>query len=183
MTTAPFSSDARHGELVRRVEAFLVYEARLLDERRFEEWAALFTPDGYYWAPAQPGQDDPRSDVSIFFDDRELMQERIRRLRHPRVHAQLPASRTSHLVVNVTVELSAAGDKAASPAGVLVRSKFLMCEYRPSLPEGFKRFFSGTAWHQLVPAERDEGDGFRIRWKKVELVDCDAAFEPLAIYF
>ena len=164
---------------LKSAEQFLVLEARLLDERRFEEWIDLFTEDGYYWAPAYPGQVDPYSEVSIFFDNRQLMQDRIKRLRHPRVHAQVPASRTSHIVANVSLETleNAAG---AAHETVLVRSKFLMCEYRPSLPDGLKRFFSGTSWHNLVPAE---GGGFRIRWKKVELVDCDAAFESLAIYF
>jgi 3-phenylpropionate/cinnamic acid dioxygenase small subunit len=181
MTRMSISQDAVSAALVRTVEAFLVHEARLLDERRFEEWAELFTPDGYYWAPAQPSQSDPTADVSIFFDDRELMQERIRRLRHPRVHAQLPASRTSHLVANVTLERRD-GERRDEPS-LLVRSKFLMCEFRPSLPEGIKRFFSGTAWHEIAHLRRGDEDEFRIRWKRVELVDCDAAFEPLAIYF
>ncbi len=34
-----------------RVSQFLYHEARLLDERRWEEWAGLFTEDGIYWAP------------------------------------------------------------------------------------------------------------------------------------
>ena len=37
------------------VERFLYREARLLDERRFEEWMNLFAEDGYYWVPAAPG--------------------------------------------------------------------------------------------------------------------------------
>ena len=33
--------------------AFLYREARLLDERRYDEWLALFTEDGLYWAPTE----------------------------------------------------------------------------------------------------------------------------------
>ncbi len=33
---------------VEEAERFLVAEARLLDERRFEEWEQLFTDDGVY---------------------------------------------------------------------------------------------------------------------------------------
>src|SRR6185369_15345765 len=132
-------------EFLKQAENFLIYEARLLDERRFEEWIELFTDDGYYWAPAHVDQVAPHSEVSIFFDDRELMRERVRRLRHPRAHAQLPPSRTSHIVANPSLESPReSGDMV--DADVLVRSKFLMCEYRPSLPEGLKRFFSGTCW-------------------------------------
>jgi hypothetical protein len=35
-------------------ERFLVFEASLLDEGRFNEWLALFTPDAWYWVPSQP---------------------------------------------------------------------------------------------------------------------------------
>ena len=33
-----------------------VDEARLLDERRYDEWLALFSDDGFYWMPLTPGQ-------------------------------------------------------------------------------------------------------------------------------
>ncbi|HJZ18253.1 MAG TPA: aromatic-ring-hydroxylating dioxygenase subunit beta, partial [Stellaceae bacterium] len=36
-------------ELIREVEQFLYREARLLDERRFHEWLALFADDVRYW--------------------------------------------------------------------------------------------------------------------------------------
>ena len=39
--------------LISRVEQFLFQEARLLDERRFEEWLSLFSDDGVYWIPAR----------------------------------------------------------------------------------------------------------------------------------
>ena len=83
---------------------FLFMEARLLDERRFEEWWELFTDDGYYWVPARPDQPNPLDEVSIFYDDKDLMETRIKRLRHPRVHAQIPHTRTAHLVTNVLLE-------------------------------------------------------------------------------
>ena len=35
-------------------ERFLLHEARLLDEARFDDWLALFTPDGWYWVPSEP---------------------------------------------------------------------------------------------------------------------------------
>jgi benzoate/toluate 1,2-dioxygenase beta subunit len=37
-------------------EAFLIHEARLLDEAQFDQWLALFTPDARYWVPSTPGQ-------------------------------------------------------------------------------------------------------------------------------
>ena len=70
---------------LRGVEAFLVQEAELLDDRRFEEWEGLFDEDGYYWVPARPDDENPYDELSIFFDDKPLMRTRIARLRHPRI--------------------------------------------------------------------------------------------------
>ncbi len=90
-------------------EQFLLREARLLDERRFREWMDLFADDGTYWVPAVPDQQSPFDQASLFYDDRELMQTRIERLEHPRIHVQTPPSRTAHLVGNCVV------DKADEP--------------------------------------------------------------------
>jgi hypothetical protein len=38
---------------------FIQIEARLIDEGRFDEWAALFASDGVYWVPAGLKQTDP----------------------------------------------------------------------------------------------------------------------------
>ena len=34
-----------------RMAAFVVHEARLIDEGRYDEWLALFADDGRYWVP------------------------------------------------------------------------------------------------------------------------------------
>ena len=38
---------------------FVYQEARLLDEKRFDEWYELFTDDAYYWVPLAPGPARP----------------------------------------------------------------------------------------------------------------------------
>ena len=85
-------------------EAFLVHEARLLDDGRFEEWLGLFTADAWYWVPSQPHQANPRDMVSLIYDDRRLLETRVRRLASPRIYSQEPRSRTSRIVGNVTLE-------------------------------------------------------------------------------
>ncbi len=83
-------------------EQFLVYEARLLDEARFDDWLNLFTPDAWYWVPSEPNQASPRDAVSLIYDDRRLLETRVRRLASPRIYSQEPRSRTSRIVANVT---------------------------------------------------------------------------------
>ena len=148
-------------------EALLVNEARLLDERRFREWMALFTEDGVYWVPAAPDQQSPHDQASLFFDDRELMKTRIDRLEHPLIHVQTPPSRTVHLVTNVTIE-------AAEAAGeIALASNVLMVEYRLDR----QRVFAGRQRHRLRYAD----SAWRIAMKRVDLINCDSAFEAIAV--
>src|SRR3954464_10125536 len=87
----------------RAIEDFLIHEAALLDDRKFEEWRELFDEKGYYWVPLRPEQTSPDEEASLFYDTREVMKTRIERLRHPRIHAQTPPHRTCHLIGNVVV--------------------------------------------------------------------------------
>jgi benzoate/toluate 1,2-dioxygenase beta subunit len=151
-----------------RCEQFLLREARLLDEGKFDDWLALFTADGWYWVPSEPGQDNPHDTVSLMYDDRRLLETRVRRLASPRIYSQEPRSRTSRIVSNVTVEQS-------DSSSCTVRSKFLIVEYRRES----QRVFAGTAFHRLVEAD----GGIRIAWKRVDLVDCDAPHDGLVVPF
>ena len=153
---------------------FIIREARLLDERRFEEWLELFAADGYYWAPARYEQSDPYNEISLIFDDRSMMKNRIDRLRHPKIHAQTPASRAVRQVANFQIEIQ---DDARGE--LEVRSTFFMFEHRPTLPDPLSRVFAGEYRHRL---QRD-GQSFRILWKKALLVNCDATLDALFLYF
>jgi benzoate/toluate 1,2-dioxygenase beta subunit len=62
-------------------EALIHREARLLDLADWDAWLALYTEDCEYWVPLAPDQTDPKRQVSLFFEDRILMETRIRRLR------------------------------------------------------------------------------------------------------
>ena len=54
--------------------ARLVYrEARLIDERRFDEWYALYADDAFYWVPLVPGQPDGENHTSLMYEDKLLL--------------------------------------------------------------------------------------------------------------
>ena len=150
------------------VELFLFHEVKLLDERRFRDWMALFADDGTYWVPAAIDQENPFNQVSLFYDDRDLMKTRIDRLDHPRIHVQTPPSRTAHLVGNVIL------DEADDAKGeYTVSSTVIMVEYR----DDNQRIFAGRQIHRL----RRTTDGFRIVQKRVNLVNCESAFDAMAV--
>ena len=148
-------------------ELFLIQEVALLDARRFRDWMALFSDDGTYWVPAVPDQKSPFEEASLFYDDRELMKTRVDRLEHPRIHVQTPPSRTAHLVGNVIVEAGEADGE------FLIGSTVIMVEYR----DDQQRVFAGRQHHRL----RRDGATFRIVQKRVDLINCDSAFEAMAV--
>jgi len=153
-----------------RCEQFLLHEARLLDDAKFDDWLALFTAEAWYWVPSEPDQADPIETVSLIYDDRRLLETRVRRLASPRMYSQEPRSRTSRIVSNVTIE-------EIDPLGCecTVRSKFMMIEYRREQ----QRIFGGTALHRLM-----QSDGrIMIAWKRVNLVNCDAPLDGITVPF
>jgi 3-phenylpropionate/cinnamic acid dioxygenase small subunit len=165
---------------VRRCEQFLVHEARLLDDGKFDDWLALFASEAWYWVPSEPDQADPIETVSLIYDDRRLLETRVRRLASPRMYSQEPRSRTSRMIGNVTIEET--GPHPALPRararegwGCIVRSKFVMIEYRREQ----QRLFGGTAFHRLVQAN----GRIMIGWKRVNLVNCDAPLDGITIPF
>jgi ethylbenzene dioxygenase subunit beta len=153
---------------LRRCEQFLLHEARLLDEAKFDEWLALFTAEAWYWVPSEPDQLDPVETVSLIYDDRRLLETRVRRLSSPRMYSQEPRSRTTRMVGNVSIE-------DADRDACTVRCKFMMIEYRREQ----QRLFGGTMLHRLV-----QSDGrIMIAWKRVNLVNCDAPLDGITVPF
>jgi 3-phenylpropionate/cinnamic acid dioxygenase small subunit len=153
---------------LRRCEQFLLHEARLLDEGKFDDWLALFAPEAWYWVPSEPDQVDPVETVSLIYDDRRLLETRVRRLSSPRMYSQEPRSRTSRIITNVTIE-------EADMNSATVRCKFMMIEYRREQ----QRLFGGTMIHRLLQA----GGRIMIGWKRVNLVNCDAPMDGITIPF
>ncbi len=151
-------------------EQFLIHEARLLDDGCFDEWLSLFTADAWYWVPSQPNQENPRETISLMYDDRRLLETRVRRLASPRIYSQEPRSRTSRMIGNVTIEEVTSDGKVCT-----VRSKFQLLEYRRET----QRIFAGTCFHRLIQNEK----GTQIAWKRVDLVNCDAPHEGLVVPF
>ena len=146
--------------------AFVAYEADLLDERRFDEWSELYADDGIYWVPAKHGQQSPRDHVSLFYDDKTILTTRVKRLLHPMIHCQEPASHCVRVLsASVVTPGAAAGE-------VQVQSKFVMVEDRVGAPQ---RVFAGRYIHTL----RATPAGLRIVLKRVNLTNCDHSFPML----
>jgi 3-phenylpropionate/cinnamic acid dioxygenase small subunit len=148
---------------------FVVREARLLDEKRFDEWYELFAEDGYYWVPLAPGQTDPLNHTSLAYEDRLLLQLRIERLKSPNAYSQKPPSRCLHVLQTPEVERS---DPARGE--YVTRTAFLYTETRGDESQRY----AATAWHTLVWSQ----EGLRIRLKRVDILNCDAALPSIQLF-
>ena len=67
--------------------AFLYREARLLDDKQWEEWLQLYAPDAEFWMPAWDDDDriteDPQSQISLmYYPDRDGLEDRVFRIGH-----------------------------------------------------------------------------------------------------
>ncbi len=148
---------------------FVMAEARLLDELRFDDWLQLFTEDGHYWMPLAHGQTDTKLHASLMYEDKLLLKIRVERLHGARTYSQQPRSRCHHLLQQPTVE---SRDDAA---GVYTtRTAFHYVETR--MDE--QTLYAGWATHTLVPVD----GALRIRLKRVDLVNCDAAFGNMQLF-
>lgn len=91
------------------IEDFLYYEARLLDDRQFEEWLECYREDAEYWMPAWDVDDtltqDPQQEISlIYYPTRAGLEDRVFRIRTERSSAtSIPEPRTNHNITNVEI--------------------------------------------------------------------------------
>ena len=150
------------------IEQFLYHEARLLDAQRYEEWLDLYTADATYWVPLEQGQADPFETSSIIYDDRTLLELRVRQARHPRAHARQPLARTVHQVGNVTV-------LAEEHSEIRVASTLQLVEFRNQQ----QRLWAALVEHRL----RRVPQGLRIAHKRVDLVNSEGELDGVEILF
>ncbi|NLD53844.1 MAG: SnoaL-like domain-containing protein [Burkholderiaceae bacterium] len=148
---------------------FVVQESRLLDAKRYDEWNALFTDDGYYWLPLVPDQEDPFEHTSHLYEDKLLRDIRVERLKSPRAFSQQPPSRCHHLLQVPTVEeFDTAGNR------FVVRTEF---HYTESQGDELQ-FYVGTFLHHL----RLVDGRLRITLKRVNLLNPDAALPSVQLF-
>ena len=142
-----------------RFRMLIEREARLLDQLRFDEWLSMYAPECIYWVPGTPEAGDPRREITISFDDRRRMEDRIYRLRTGYAWSQSPKSRTVRMISNVEVF------STQQSSIRMVRSNFLISEFRV---DG-TRFLSGWCGHRFI----ENAHSWQIRVRQVNLIDCD----------
>lgn len=90
-------------------------EGLYLDDRRWDDWIALFQEDCEFWAPAWKTDtaltDDPIREISIFyFKSRAGLEDRVWRIRSGEAPSLNPLPRTTHTISNLVLEEGATAD-------------------------------------------------------------------------
>lgn len=139
--------------------AFFYREARLLDDREWDEWLTCYAPDVTYWMPAWDDDDriteDPQSQISlIYYPNRDGLEDRVFRIKTERSGASTPEPRTSHNVTNVEVPAHRVDE-------VDVRYNFHTLNHRYKVTD----HFFGTMFATL----RKDDDALLIARKKIVL--------------
>lgn len=160
-------------ELQHRVEQFYYREARLLDNREYQQWFALIHPEISY---SMPGRSNPmvdnreRGQESMISVERELegvesdglpyrdenyavLWVRVDRSYKMNSWAENPPARTRRIIGNV--EILDAGDESLS-----VLSNFHLFYARPGLKDFF---YAGQRRDTLV----SNGDSFQIKRREI----------------
>jgi len=145
------------------------HEARCIDDQRWDERLELYTDDAQYWIPLTNGQTDPLLQGSLMYEDKMLLGIRVERLKGRRTFSQEPISRCHHLLQAPSVEMLDAGLGQAR-----LRTAFHYVETRGDE----QQLYAGWASHDL----RLQGADWRIVLKRVDLVNCDAAFGNIQLF-
>ena len=148
---------------------FIVREARLIDQQRFDEWLALYADDGYYWMPLEWNQTDPRLTCSLMYEDKLLLSIRVERLKGARTFSQKPKSRCHHVLQTPQVD---SRDEANNSYVTWTPMHYI----ETRLDE--QTLFAVWATHHLAV----EDGRLRIKLKRVDLINCDAAFGNIQLF-
>ena len=148
----------------------IAHEANLLDERRHDEWLALFAQDCRYWVPLQgAAQQEGAPHNALADEDRLLLKLRIERLKNPRAHSQHPPSRCQHVLQAAVVTRDDTGNSLCE-----LRTPFVYIESRGER----QLMLAGTCSHRLAKV----GGAWRIRLKRVDLLDAGAPLPAIQLF-
>jgi 3-phenylpropionate/cinnamic acid dioxygenase small subunit len=148
---------------------FVIREARLLDECKYEDWYDSFAEDSYYWVPLCATQEDGENHNSLAYEDKLLLKLRIERLKHARAFSQQPASRAHHLLQTPEVDVF---DVAANR--FVTRTQIIYTETRAEEQQQY----AVTVWHHL----RMDAGQLKIVLKRCDLLNADAMLPSIQLF-
>ena len=170
--------------LKEEIEDFLLEEADLLDQRRYEEWLALLADDLHYFMPMRRNvafgthaeHENTRAgrDISWFDEDKWTLAKRVEQVMTGIHWAEEPLSRVCHFVTNI--RLAAVRPSVEAAAEVEVGSRFIVYQNRV---ETETYLFAGRRNDLL----RRENSGWRLARREILLDQNVLLAKNLTVFF
>ena len=148
---------------------FVLREARLIDQQRFDEWLDMYADDAFYWMPLEWNQTDPRLTCSLMYEDKLLLSIRVERLKGARTFSQKPKSRCHHVLQTPQVD---SRDAAANSYVTWTAMHYVETRLED------QTLYAAWATHHLSV----ENGKLKIKLKRVDLINCDAAFGNIQLF-
>ena len=139
-------------------EAILYAEARFADELQLESWLDCYDKECIYWIPSIKSMSDPRKEVTLEFQDRRRLEDRVARIQTGFAYSMIPPIRTRHLLSNIEFWYG-------TDEHMLARANFLI----DALVRGRHRILSGWCGYAL----KNYGNNWLITVKQINLIDAD----------
>ena len=156
---APAARESGSGIGLRDAAEFIWREAEMLDDHDYASWLALWAPGSHYVIPIdQDDQADPVDRLNIAYDDAEMREARVRRLRSGFAISSAPSARTARTVSRFVV----AGDESME---LVVRAVQHIVEYK----FGRTRILASEMLYRLVRTDV----GIALARKEVRLINSD----------
>lgn len=151
-------------ELLKEVEQFLFYEARLADERLYRDWENLWMDQATYWVPATSGDIDPERDMSIIYDNRSRIALRVNQFYTGKRYAAEAESTLRRVISNVEIMAVEGNDVSVASNMVIFESTRRQ-----------DNLWGGRVDHKLSKVDGE----WKMSYKKVTLVNCDKALDNI----
>ncbi len=154
-----------------RIEDLVYLEASLLDDKKWQDWLALYAEDAVFWMPAWTSEyevtGEPELGLNLLYlKGRASLEDRVFRIETGDSFASVPMARTTHVVGGVVVK-GAAGGRFEARASWIVHSY--------GMHGGITR--SGSYDYSL----REEAGALKIVQKKIIMID-DKLVGPVDIF-
>lgn len=147
---------------------FIWREAELLDSHDYKPWLALWTDAGRYIIPIERGVADYAAVLNVAYDDRDMREARVKRLRSGFSMSSAPPARTVRTVSRFV--------KAEAAEGALtVRAAQHLVEYKYERT----RILAADVTYRLVRT----GTGLKLDLKVVQLINSDDALHGIGYLF
>ena len=155
-------TEIRHRREQRATVEDLIYlEARFLDEKKWQEWLALYTDDAVFWMPSWAGEYETTSDPElelnlVYLKGRAHLEDRVFRLETEDSFASVPMARTAHVVGGVVID-------EADDTQIKARASWIVHSY------GLHGPITRGGWYEY--RLRRDPAGLKIAHKKITMID------------